>query len=552
MSATLIALTAAQDIQTVRQALLALGHARARWASTAIAARLGHPNMNIKRTAAEVLVRAGTPTAVPTLLFWLGHHDNPGLRGTLIEALRTILGDAYQATVLAAAEHSEGGRARELLLEGLDRTLSARSVLALDGQASPVAPTLLALVATGRVRLACGTIEDLSTAMAKHGIPAPAAPPAGADTGADLDVTSLEAEGWRTSVALRIAAREELPHPTRLRVFRPMLPDWLRLAASEPAARGRVLRLTLRLCPAPWKPEELRAFARSTKVLLDGLAEAATEDRHDLLAVLEAVAPTLSAVEKQAVADTVRALPCAPADGPSTLTLLRSLGAVPVRADLDHALASARLGTNPWQAETAVLRDAFAVPQAPPATARAKANAKAETVSETAPETGSESDTESETKAWRAALDAAVRTPAALEEFRRLRRKHDGTIPASRDRLTALIDAYAPAGTEVRAALIDWMTDVQPLDAPPWTITETAHAPAPRPRTVHIDDLDQPRSTALRDRLLAMLQASAPTAGTPRPWRSWSGPSPSAGFPCSERFCKAASTYPSVSTWPAH
>lgn len=510
LSATLIALTAAQDIQTVRQALLALGHARARWASTAIAARLGHPNMNIKRTAAEVLVRAGTPTAVPTLLFWLGHHDNPGLRGTLIEALRTILGDAYQATVLAAAEHSEGGRARELLLEGLDRTLSARSVLALDGQASPVAPTLLALVATGRVRLACGTIEDLSTAMAKHGIPAPAAPPAGADTGADLDVTSLEAEGWRTSVALRIAAREELPHPTRLRVFRPMLPDWLRLAASEPAARGRVLRLTLRLCPAPWKPEELRAFARSTKVLLDGLAEAATEDRHDLLAVLEAVAPTLSAVEKQAVADTVRALPCAPADGPSTLTLLRSLGAVPVRADLDHALASARLGTNPWQAETAVLRDAFAVPQAPPATARAKANAKAETVSETAPETGSESDTESETKAWRAALDAAVRTPAALEEFRRLRRKHDGTIPASRDRLTALIDAYAPAGTEVRAALIDWMTDVQPLDAPPWTITETAHAPAPRPRTVHIDDLDQPRSTALRDRLLAMLQASAP------------------------------------------
>lgn len=53
------------------------------------------------------------------------------------------------------------------------------------------------------------------------------------------------------------------------------------------------------------------------------------------------------------------------------------------------------------------------------------------------------------------------------------------------------------------------MTDIQPLDVPPWTLTETAHAPAPRPRTVHIDDLDQPRSTALRDRLLAMLRAPA-------------------------------------------
>ncbi|MFG2484536.1 HEAT repeat domain-containing protein [Streptomyces virginiae] len=488
LSATLIALTAAEDIQTVRQALLALGHARARWAATAIAACLDHPNMNIKKTAAEVLVRVGTPATVPALLLWLGRHHNPGLRGSLVAALRAILGEASPATVLAAAEHGEDGRTRELLLLGLDRTLSARSVLALDDQASRVAPTLLALVAAGRVGLASGTIDQLTTALLAHGITPSAAPEPSSDLAADPDVTSLTTRGWDPSVALRVAERHQRTHPAQLRVLRvlrPMLADWLRLAGSEPAARTRVLRLVLRLCPAPWTTEELTAFARCTEVLLDGLAEASDGDGHDLVAILEAVAPTLPAALKPAVVDAVRALPPGPGSR-SVPKLLRALDAVLVRADLDRALASARRGADPWQAETAVLREAYAAPQ-PPAPAEAEA------------------------EAWRAALDAAVRTPSALERFRRLRTPHEA-IPGSRDRLAALIDVYAAAGPEVRPALIDWMTDVQPLDAPPWTIAETTRAQrraqARVPRSVHIADLDQPRSTALRERLLTMVRAS--------------------------------------------
>ncbi|MDX3538101.1 HEAT repeat domain-containing protein, partial [Streptomyces sp. MB09-01] len=515
LSATLIALTAAQDIQTVRQALLALGHAEAHWASTAIAACLGHPNMNIKKTAAEVLVHAGTPTAVPALLFWLGHHDNPGLRARIVEALRAILGGAYLATVLAAAEQGEDASARELLLQGLDRALPARSVLALDDQASRVAPTLLALVATGRVVLASGTAEDLSTAMGRHGITTPDAPRPAGGTGADLDVGALTAGAWNPTVALRLAERRELPHPGRLRALRPLLAHWLRLAGSEPAARGRVLRLTLRLCPAPWTTEELAAFSRSTTVLLDALAEAAAGERADLIAVLEAVAPTLPAAGKPTVAEAVRALPPVPAGNRSTLPLLRSLDAVLVRADLEQALASARLDANPRQAETAVLRDAFA---APPSPAGAPAEAGG----------------------WRTALVAAARTPEALEDFRRLslRPLPHGDIPGSRDRLTALIDVYASAGTEVRAALIDWMTDVQPLDAPPWTLTETARAAAPRPRTVHVDDLDQPRSTALRERLLAMLRASAPDRRHAAALALLAWPEPEAAVPVLRAFLR--------------
>ncbi|MFD7080981.1 HEAT repeat domain-containing protein [Streptomyces sp. NPDC059918] len=501
LSPTLIALTAAGDVQSVRQALLALGHARARWASTAIAACLDHPNMNVKKTAAEVLVRAGTPTAVPALLFWLGRHDNPGLRGLLVEALRAVLGDAYPATVLAAAEHGEDRRTRELLLEGLDRSLPACSVRALDDQASGIAPALLALVAAGRVGLAAGTVAELSAAMARHGITPPAASGPAPDFGADPDVRSLAAEGWDPTVALRIAQRHEQPHPAQLRELRPMLGDWLALADSEPAARGRVLSLVLRLCPAPRTTGELTAFARRTGVLLDGLEEAPAGDRHELIAVLQALAPTLLAARKLAVADAVRGLPPEPGN-PSVLKLLRALGAVLVRADLERALASARLGADPWQAETDVLREAFAT------TARAEAEAEAK----------AEAEAEAEGAAWRAALDAAVRTPGgAPEQVRRLHRHrpHEAApavpaVPGSRDRLSALIDVYASAGPGVRPALIDWMTDIQPLDAPPWTIAETAYATAPRPRTVRVDDLDQPRSTALRERLLAMLRASAP------------------------------------------
>ncbi|MEV4947885.1 HEAT repeat domain-containing protein [Streptomyces sp. NPDC053755] len=558
LSASLIALVAARrDIQTVRQALLALGHAGARWAAPTIAACLGHPNMNVKKTAAEVLARAGTPAAVPALLFRLGHDDNPGLRRRLVESLRAILGEAYPAAVLAAAErptlevparpegpgraertrtarteraeraeranggHDSGerhaGRTRELLLEGLDRALSARSVLALEGQGSEVVPTLLALVAAGRVGLAAGTVEDLRPAMARHGVTLPAATGPAAHAGAARDLATLTAEGWHPAVALRLAGRDELPRPSHLRALRPMLPDWLRLAEAEPTARSRVLRLALRLCPLPWTSGELTSFARHTGVLLDGLAEASSpEDRHALLTALEAVAPTLTPFEKQTAADAVRALAPTPTGNRSTLTLLRALDAVLVRADLERALASAGLDADPRQAQTAVLREAF-TPAHPPADGAAPAR---------------------ESRRWRAALDSAVRTTAALDAFRRLG-PEDGTTPPSRERLHALIDAYASAGLDVRGALIDWMTALQPLDVPPWTLAETArvspdaHSPtgAPRPRTAQDRDLDQPRSRVLRERLLAMLGSSAPDRRQAAALMLAEWPEPEAGLP---------------------
>lgn len=488
LSATLITLTRAQDIQTVRQALLALGQARAHWASGAIAACLDHPNMNIRKTAAEALVRAGAPAALPKLLARLGRESNPGLREALVAALRAVLGGAYAATLVAAAEHSRDDAARRLLLEGLNGVLAARSVLALDEQKSPVAPALLALVASRRVAPATGTRKDLVSAMARHGIAAPAAKaPSSASGAADRDIEALVIGGWDPEAARRLAERDEPLGPARAKQLRPMAGNWLVLVGSLPASRhnglrNKVVRFVLELCAEPRSDEELTAFSRSAPLLLDALADARDGDRHDLLAVLEGVAPLLTATAKPAAVAAVRALGPAPATpGRSTLTLLRRLGAVPVRADLDRALADARLGADPWRAETSVLREAFAVPE-PDDAAPVSAGVRA----------------------WQSALADAVRAPDALAGFRRT---DDGTLP-SRDRLAALVEAHRSAAPGVRPALIDWMTWLQPVDAPPWTLAESARAPEPPPRRVRADDLDLPRSAAQRERLLALLESA--------------------------------------------
>ncbi|MFI2781236.1 HEAT repeat domain-containing protein [Streptomyces sp. ALB3] len=469
LSATLIALTRADDIQTVRQALLALGQAEARWACPAITALLEHPTMNIRKTAASALVHAGTPAAVPGLVRALGRADNPGLRTGLVAALRAVLGGACTATVLAAAGSTRDDRERTLLLRALDGVLASRTVLALAEQGSPVVPDLLVAVADGRIRLGAGSAADLVELWAVHGITVAGSPPG---EGAESRAAALIDHGWSTRAALRLADAPDAPPARCLRELRPMLADWLRLAGDVRGAgtRDRVLRTVLRLCPARWSPDELATFAGSAQVLVAGLA-GERENRPGLLAVLHAVAPRLSGIERLVTADAVRAM--SPPEPVWALRLLRACDAVVGRGDLDRSLAAARFAPDIREAETTVLREVFGTPAALTA------------------EDGAE--------AWWSALRAALRTRSALEEFRR----GDRHPPGSRYRLSALMAVYPDAGDDgVRSFLVDWMTVLQPLDVPPWTLAETAGT---APEAVRVDDLDQPRSAARRIRLLEML-----------------------------------------------
>ncbi|MET7415301.1 HEAT repeat domain-containing protein [Streptomyces rubiginosohelvolus] len=561
LSATLVPLTSDPDIRTVRAALLALGTARADWAGESVAACLHHPNMNIRKTAAATLLHAGAPASVPHLLRALGRDDNPGLRTALTRALGAVVGDARTATLLAAAEAAGDERTRRLLLSALDGEVTARAVLALDAGASPVVPALLALVADGGVRLAAGSgsVAVLAEPLARHGVPMPPDAPGRAATGADPDVATLLRTGWDPEIALRIARRPTPPDTADVHetpTARALLDHWLDLAARTDAAglRGRLVRCALRLCPGPWSADEVAVLARHAGTVTDAFGTATGEgeaagfvgEAGELIDVLHAVAPHLSAGRRLPVVEALRALPPAgPGDSPrpeaaaSPLSLLRQLGAVLVRADLDRALTAAHLGADPWRAAPAVLREAFGVP--------------------------GEGVTTEEPAAWQAELAAAVRTPEALAEFRgrnaaagvgALRHPgaagggrvverspraanatgptaegpaHPPAVPRSRSLLRALVEAYPGAAPEARAHLVDWMTELQPLDAPEWTIAETrsANAAAGAPaRPARADDLDQPRSAAQRSRLLAMLDTGSPErrAAAASALRDWPEP----------------------------
>ena len=467
LSAGLIALTGPTgDPQTVRQTLTALGQVGARWASGAIAGCLDHPNMNVRKTAARALCTAGTPRAVPPLLHRLGRDDNPGLRTLLVKALRAVLGETYAATVTAAAAREADGR------------ISARLLSDLAGTAGPH--------------------QD------------------------DEDLRRLTEEGWDPTLALRVAERGADGQETSSRPavslsgrLRPYLVDWLELAATSAKARRAVLRVLPEVCPGPWQTHEYAAFARGVAVLLDGLAEAEADGRDRLIELLEAVAPRLRPTVAAGVVAAVRALQPRPAGRRSTLPLLRLCAAVVVRADLDRELAATGLAPAPHAARARLLRETFGVGDegACENTARRCEPAAGLARSAQPPTTSRHGEFDGRPQQpcddgpWRAELAAAVKSVETLAAFR-----HRAGAPGSRAVLAMLIDVQADASPDVRAAIVDWMTELQPLGVPVWTLAEVARAAAaaPTPRVVQVGDLDQPRSAAQRERLLGMLASDVP------------------------------------------
>ena len=265
--------------------------------------------------------------------------------------------------------------------------------------------------------------------------------------------------------------------------LRPLLPSFLRLAEADPALREAVLRLALR-SSSGFAQDERRLLARHTDLILEGAGEAPASLRDELLVLLESLTPSLQPAEALGIAARVRALPPAPGARRSPLTLLRKLGALLVRADVDQALAAAARAADPWKNEPAVLREAFGRVEVP------------------------RDEPKEEVDAFRDALRCALSDPEALSALRAA-----GGGAGSRARLTALIDAFPSATGVARAVLLDWMEALQPLDAPPWTLAERAAVEAGRAaRVPRAEDLDQPRSAALRDRLFEMLDAGSKDA----------------------------------------
>ncbi|MFF6882937.1 HEAT repeat domain-containing protein [Streptomyces sp. NPDC012421] len=454
---------------------------------------LRHPDPHVRKHAVVLLARDtdgdGVEAVSATLLALTGPDRDPQTVRRTVEALGGA-GARWASDAIAACLDHPVMNVRKTAARALATAGTARAVphllrrlghddnpglrtLLLDALRALLGDTLPATVTAAAARGTDARVRDRLHA----GLAALTAPEPDQDA-TDLDL--LTDQGWDPEAALRLAERHAPGGPAaaraaRLGATRPYLADWLALAAGSTRARRAVLGLLpAHLCPGPRPAHERDALARHATVLLAGLAEAEGEARDGLIGLLETVADRPTVGER--VVRAVRALPARRPGRRSVLPLLRAAGAVLVRADLDRALAATALDPDPKRAGSALLRETFGI--AGPAVP----------------------------SAWQRELVAAVRDVRALAAHR-----SRGVAAGSRELLAALADVHADAPPDVQAALVDWMTDLQPLGAPPWTLAEDARAAATAPRAVHPADLDQPRSAAQRQRLLALL-----ASGTPR------------------------------------
>ncbi|AGC43488.1 hypothetical protein MYSTI_02161 [Myxococcus stipitatus DSM 14675] len=170
--AWLVPFARAEDIYRLRQALSGLGEFKVEWAVPVLAEGLAHPNMNIKKTAAEALVKAGPgwPPPIGVMLDWVRRHDNPGLRESLVRALRATCARGYVATLLDALPRASKPREQTLLCEALSGVLSPRTLVALLRRDAPSATVLKDAVLGGVLELSLEARAELEMLLRRHGL----------------------------------------------------------------------------------------------------------------------------------------------------------------------------------------------------------------------------------------------------------------------------------------------------------------------------------------------------------------------------------------------
>ncbi|MEZ4451422.1 MAG: HEAT repeat domain-containing protein [Nannocystaceae bacterium] len=509
LASDLRALVAADDLESARQAVIALGSIGAREHADAIASILDHPTMNLKKAAAEALAVAGSPAVVGRILFWLGHHDNPGLRALLLAALDAILGDAATATILAALEREADPRRRALVIDALDRRLEATALRIHAGAGVSWARELLAALHAGALRPR-GDAAALRAELERHGLATPREK--GPEAAIDPAILALERRGLDEGQAADLLDRlADAPlRPYERRRLRPHLGAWLEWARREPSRGGAVLDLIATIvCDDASAPSasasnaapsraptaatgafahapraalasaEGALLARHLPALLDALEAAPASDpdaRGRLLALADALAPVLGPAEALLLGHVLRDLSIGPnSTGRSALAALRRAGLVIESRDLDRALADAAGTADPAALERAILGEAFLV------------------------DGGDPSDLEE--GAARRLDDALVAgDPAAIEALRA-----EWAAPV-RATVLRLVAAFPGLPERARAPALAWLHALQPLDAPAWDrplerdrpLRPSAHAPT------------QPPSAARLQFLLRRLDAARP------------------------------------------
>ncbi len=123
--------TSTEPLPVARQALIAVGRAAVPGLGEVVAAWLSHPNMNLKKTAAEMLAKSADPAVIPALIAALASQDQPGYRQLLQAALQALCGPFHRVLLVEAMLAADGERHRLLLAEALAEAFSPAELAAL-------------------------------------------------------------------------------------------------------------------------------------------------------------------------------------------------------------------------------------------------------------------------------------------------------------------------------------------------------------------------------------------------------------------------------------
>lgn len=366
LAANLARLTAEDDIQTVRQSIEALGAMPGNAQVDVLTQGLDHPNMNIKKSAADALAHGGGPEAVPKLLYWLGTHDNPGFRTSLRAALMAILGASYAATLVTAIAGVGDDRRREkFLIEGLSGHLSLAAASSLCARQERWAEALREALLSSEISLNSATIEQLRTALHERG-EAPS-PPRATTTDDDrwLDrVTRFESHAYDRDEAraLLSATPEARWNSVTAKPLRRLWNEWLSFVDDpDPTVRRSTWSLVTRLHSVrAADADEVLSLARRVNAHLRALADADDALFGDLSSLLDRVIPALPEPLRRRVASALRALPDRPAAADhAPFSQLLACGAIIERADVERALRESRRAPDYAASQRRVLRAAF-------------------------------------------------------------------------------------------------------------------------------------------------------------------------------------------------
>lgn len=491
LSRELVQGAAARDERRSRACMEALASEGGPAAEPTALGFLERPNMNLKKIGTAALEKVGTAASAPALLGWLGRHDNPGFRVSLIAALRRALGVGYLAGLLAAIEAvSTNERSVRLLIEALDAQLDPPLVRSLLARSPGWSRALLEALSAGTIRLRAGSLADLADGLTAARLPVPEQTPRPPRLNAfTAAADALATQGWSAERAEAVLeAWPSFRSPDDIGKFRIYTREWLAWMMERQDTRPAPLVNAVLGSPTPL---ENALIDRATPGLLALLTAAEPARRAALFPLLERLAGRLDPPGRLDLGQQVRAvLGATPGLDASPLPLLTRCGLLLTRADVERALDGVDGVPNPITLRRTILQQAFGTTGAP-LSPREQLSLPIEDPDAPPGSAGPEPRVN-----WAALLDAALRAEGSghIEKLRIV-----WPLPPAVT-LGALVRELPQSSPGARGAALDWMESLRPIGVERWSWPEppareepdpTRAWAAPEPRSDHEGQLER-------------------------------------------------------------